>query len=145
MEQKNKQKEESPIAWLFSQVGDKKPYFVMSILLAFLSVISGIMPYFVVAKIVSNLVCGEKDFKVYMMLGVWMTVFFLGKVVFHSISTCLSHGATFAILANIRKKMYRQTGKNALGGCAGISGRKFEIDYCRKSGFDRNYIGTYCS
>ena len=76
MEQKNKQKEESPIAWLFSQVGDKKPYFVMSILLAFLSVISGIMPYFVVAKIVSNLVSGEKDFKVYMMLGVWMTVSF---------------------------------------------------------------------
>lgn len=115
MEQKNKQKEESPITWLFSQVGDKKPYFVMSILLAFLSVISGIMPYFVVAKIVSNLVCGEKDFKVYMMLGVWMTVLFLGKVVFHSISTCLSHGATFAILANIRKKCTDKLAKMPLG------------------------------
>lgn len=108
-------KKKSIFGWLFDQVGNKKGAFVFSIITALINVLCGLVPYYIVAGIVTKLLEGEKNIKVYGRLAIWMLVFYLLKVVFHEISTASSHKATFAILANIRKKCTDKLARMPLG------------------------------
>ncbi len=108
-------KKDSTFGWLFGQVGDKKGAFVFSIITALINVVCGLVPYYIVANIVTKLLQGEKDIHVYGGLAVWMMVFYLLKVVFHEVSTTCSHKATFAILANIRKQCTDKLARMPLG------------------------------
>ncbi len=110
----NKEKENT-LGWLFSQVGDKKNIFIFSIITALLSVLCGLLPYYLVANIVAKLLQGEKNIKVYSYLVTFMLVAYLLKVIFHAISTVNSHKATFAILSNIRKKCTDRIARMPLG------------------------------
>lgn len=108
-------KKDSTFGWLFGQVGDKKGAFVFSIITALINVVCGLVPYYIVANIVTKLLQGEKDIHVYGGFAVWMMVFYLLKVVFHEVSTTCSHKATFAILANIRKQCTDKLARMPLG------------------------------
>ena len=108
-------KKESIFGWLFSQVDNRKGTFVFSIVTALINVLCGLVPYFIVANIVTKLLQGEKDIRVYGKLVTWMLLFYLLKVLFHEISTVSSHKSTFAILGNIRKKCTDKLARMPLG------------------------------
>ncbi len=97
-------KEQSNIAWVFSQADQKKYQFILSIITAILGVICQTLPFLLAGEIMKLLVNGVREGETYITLFVYMALCFVGKSVFHSISTSLSHGATFEILGNIRKK-----------------------------------------
>ncbi len=108
-------KEQSNIAWVFSQAGEKKYQFILSVVTAMLGVICQTIPFLLAGQIMNLLVSGVREQGVYMTLLAYMALCFAGKAVFHSISTSLSHSATFEILGNIRKKGLDHLAKMPLG------------------------------
>ncbi len=108
-------KKESSIAWAFSQAGEKKYQLVLSVMIAVFGVICQIIPFFIAGQIMRYLVNGIKDQSTYFTLFMYMVLCFIGQAAFHAISTSLSHGATFEILANIRKKGLDHLAKMPLG------------------------------
>ncbi|MDO4648474.1 MAG: ABC transporter ATP-binding protein [Eubacteriales bacterium] len=96
-------KKDSSLSWVFSQAGEKKYQMILSVIVAIMGVICQIIPFPIAGKIMTQMISGDRNQSTYLTLFGLMALCFLGKVVFHSISTSLSHGATFEILANIRK------------------------------------------
>lgn len=115
MNRGRERKKETDIRWLFAQVGDRKGTLVLSILAALVSVLCGLVPYFAVARLVRMLIGGEKDLAAVGTTALVMLLFYALKVLFHCISTACSHGATFEILANIRKQCMDKLARMPLG------------------------------
>ncbi len=105
----------SPILWVFSQAGKKKYQLILSVVIAILGVICQIVPFLIAGQIIQLLVDGVKESNMYLTLFGLMTLCFIGNSVFRSISTSLSHGATFETLANIRKRGLERLEKMPLG------------------------------
>ena len=90
-------KQKDMFSWLYSQLGDKKPSFALSVFFALLEVCSGIVPFIMVAAIVQLLINGEKALSAYGLYIGLMALFFTLRVIFHAISTTFSHVATFNV------------------------------------------------
>ena len=115
MKKEQKEPKEGTYQFLFRQAEEKKSRYVQSVALAVLSVVFELIPYYFVIEIVRNLLDGEKDLWVYGQYCLLMAVCYGLKILFHCLSTTLSHGATFAVLANLRKKCSDKLGKMPLG------------------------------
>ena len=87
------EKKASPISVL---LGWGKPYhgkFIGSVVLAVLGVACQMVPYFIVAHIVTMMLDGEQDFSRYVTGCMVALCGYLGKVLFSSLSTTISHTA----------------------------------------------------
>ena len=101
--------------WLLSQSGERKGKFVLSVILAALSMICGIVPYYFIAQIVRDLLAGSNDRHAYICNCIIILLLWLGHALFHALSTANSHLATFHTLAVIRKKALDKLAKMPLG------------------------------
>ena len=112
-----KQQTEKPstFSWIVSFAGEKKKNFIWSIFFAILDVLCSLVPYFFMADIVTRLVNGSRDEHAMLMDCLYMAVFWVLNVLLKTLSTNLSHRATFAILANIRTQMFDKLGRVPLG------------------------------
>ena len=113
MEEKGKP--QSPIAWVLGQTGDHGGQYVLSVVLAIIGVAFSLAPYFVVIGIVQGLMDGRKDFSYYLTRCLIMAAIWLGRVLFHALSTATSHKATFAVLGEIRKRCMEKLTRMPLG------------------------------
>lgn len=95
--------------------GAKRNMFIISVILAVLSVLCGIVPYIVIGDIISKVFAGNKEFSAYTYDLVIMTICWILRELFHSISTTFSHVATFQVLGNIRKATLDKLSKVPLG------------------------------
>ena len=116
----NKSKVKKPakkglVGWIFEFAGEKKGQYIVSVFFALLSVACCIAPYFMIARIVQQLLAGERDWQLFLRECGIVALFWLGNVVFHMISTSMSHIATFNLLGNIRKKMCDKLTRLPLG------------------------------
>lgn len=89
--------------------------FLLSIILAVISVTSGIVPYFAVARIVNLLIGGETNFSAYLTWGIVALIAYLMKSVFHGFSTRCSHEATFHVLSEIRQAIADKLTRVSMG------------------------------
>lgn len=105
----------SPMAWVWGQTGRHKKQYVFSVVLATIGVAFSLAPYFAVVGIVYGLMNENTDLSFYLISCLLMAVFWIGRVLFHALSTGLSHRATFAVLAEIRKKCLEKLAKIPLG------------------------------
>ena len=101
--------------WLLSQSGERKGKFIASVILAALSMLCGIVPYYFVAKIVKLLLEGSTDKSTYIIYSAVILALWLFHSLFHSLSTACSHLATFHTLAVIRKKALDKLSRMPLG------------------------------
>ena len=101
--------------WLLSQSGDRKGKFIASVVLAALSMLCGIAPYYFVAEIVKMLLNGETSKEAYIRNCIIIAALWLAHALFHALSTSNSHLATFHTLAVIRKKALDKLAKMPLG------------------------------
>ena len=108
-------KTRSPMAWVLGQTGDHGGQYVLSVVLAIIGVAFSLAPYFVVIGVVQGLMDGVKDFSFYLSRCLIMAALWLGRVVFHALSTATSHRATFAVLGEIRKKCMEELKRMPLG------------------------------
>ena len=110
-----KEKKRSAAGWILEWAGQKRSAYVWSVVLAVLNVVFKIIPYFIIADVVKLFLDGNKDFKEYMIRAVWIALSFTIAELFHSLSTALSHKATFTVLANIRKACCEKLARVPLG------------------------------
>ena len=103
------------VGWIFEFAGEKKGQYIVSVFFALLSVACCIAPYFMIARIVQQLLAGIRDWSLFLRESGIVALFWLGNVVFHMISTTMSHIATFNLLGNIRKKMCDKLTRLPLG------------------------------
>ena len=105
----------SLVGWIIEFAGEKKGQYITSVFFALLSVACCIAPYFMIARIVQQLLAGVRDWSLFLREAGIVALFWLGNVVFHMISTSMSHIATFNLLGNIRKKMCDKLTRLPLG------------------------------
>ena len=110
-----KRKQQSPVAWVLGQTGDHGGQYVLSVILAVIGVAFSVAPFFVVVGIVNGLMEGQKEFAFYLNRCLIMAVLWLGRVLFHALSTATSHRATFAVLGEIRKRCMEKLTRMPLG------------------------------
>ena len=132
-----KKKKRSTLSWVAEFAGQKKLNYILSVIFAFGKVISGIMPYIYMADIVDKLLSlhesGAKpsmgDFTKDIVM---MAVFWVLCRVLHSISTTLSHAATFEVLANIRRQLTVKLSKIPLGSVLSQSSGTYKNIICER-------------
>ena len=108
-------KAQSPMVWVLGQTGGHGGQYVLSVVLAIVGVAFSLAPYFVVVGVVQGLMGGVKDFSFYLSRCLLMAVLWLGRVLFHALSTATSHKATFAVLGEIRKRCMEKLTRMPLG------------------------------
>jgi ATP-binding cassette subfamily B protein len=108
-------KKRSVISWVLEFAGRKRVFFVGSVLLAMLGVAASFAPYLIIARIVSELLSGNKDWSFYLTQTIIMGVCWILRVTLHSVSTSLSHIATFTVLGTIRKQVCEKLATIPLG------------------------------
>ena len=108
-------KEKGTFGWIFRFAGQKKSGYIASVLLAVIGAAFQILPFVVMAKVIGRLLSGNKDLPGYLIDCAVMAVFWLLRVLFHSLSTAQSHKATFAVLGNIRKQGLAKLARMPLG------------------------------
>lgn len=108
-------KKKSVLAWIWDFVSLHKIYFVLSLIFAFASVISGFLPYFFIGGMINQLLAGNKNWDFYLQESAWVALAWIGYWGFHGISTMLSHTATFKILAEMRHRLTDKLARLPLG------------------------------
>lgn len=88
---------------------------LLAIFVAVLGVFCGVLPYFAVAKIVENIAGTNLDFSVYQIPILVVIGGLVGSVIFHEISTLLSHNLAFRIIEDERKKLARKISRLSMG------------------------------
>ena len=110
------EKKRSPFSLIMDYAGAYKSKYVCSVVLAVLSVISGMVPYLAVAKMVTAMIDHEdKEISFFVL---WCTVAAAGyilKGIFNGISTSVSHTATFLTMKDIRQKLIAKLTRMPMG------------------------------
>ncbi len=92
-----------------------KASYQKSVVLACVGVLCSMAPYFVMGHMVKELLLGERDYAVFLREGAVMALFIVLGIVFHTLSTNLSHKTTFALIAGIRTALLEKLARLPLG------------------------------
>ncbi|MDO4420981.1 MAG: ABC transporter ATP-binding protein [Eubacteriales bacterium] len=88
---------------------------LLSVVLAMLGVLSGIIPYISAAKIISGIIAGNKEWRYYTLFVVAAFIGFGLKSLLYAKGLSVSHKATFALLGEIRKQIFAKLPRMPLG------------------------------
>ncbi len=111
----NETKKKSTVQWIVEFASTYKSKYVLSVITATCGVACSIVPYLMVAEIIKELVGGNRDWSSYIGYFIVLIVLWLARVIFHGISTSLSHQATFYVLGNVRKETCDKLSRLPLG------------------------------
>lgn len=101
--------------WLMEFAKGRRGEYALSILMALLGVACSLLPYFIIIKLITELVNGTAELSQCLILCIWMSCCWILRYVLHSISTSLSHHATFYVLANTRVRLLDKLATLPLG------------------------------
>ncbi len=110
-----KEKTKSTLAWVVEFAGINKSSYILSVIMAIISVVAGFIPYLFIANIVTALVDGNIDMNYYLIQCLYISISWIINKIFHSFSTTLSHKATFGVLAEIRRRLTKKLSIMPLG------------------------------
>ena len=99
-------------------------------ILAVLGVACQMVPYFCVAHIVTMMLSGEQNFSRYVTAGIIALCGYFGKVLFSSLSTTISHTATYYTLRNLRENITAKLARVPMGDDFRYSVRPVQNDDC---------------
>ena len=109
------EKKRSAASWLMELAEGRRGEYALSILAALLGVACSLVPYFIIIRIITALVNGTAELARCLTLCAWMAGFWILRYVLHSVSTTLSHHATFQVLANTRVRLLDKLATLPLG------------------------------
>ncbi len=92
-----------------------KPKLILSILLSIVSVISGIIPYIIVGKILSIMLDGSATINNIIEYSFIGTLGFCFQVIFYNLSTVISHRLAFSLTTNIRNDIINKMAVMSMG------------------------------
>ena len=108
-------KKKGTLAWVAEFAGMNKRAYLISVIMAVISVTAGFVPYLFIANIIRKLIDGNRDMKYYLVQCGYISICWLINKVFHTISTTMSHKATFGVLAEIRRRLTKKLSLMPLG------------------------------
>lgn len=112
---KSTEQKRSTASWLMELAEGKRGKYALSIVTALLGVACSLIPYFIIIKIITALVNGTAELSHCLTLCVWMALCWILRYALHSVSTSLSHHATFQVLANTRIRLLDKLATLPLG------------------------------
>lgn len=112
---KSTEQKRSTASWLMELAEGKRGEYALSIVTALLGVACSLIPYFIIINIITALVNGTAELSHCLTLCVWMALCWILRYVLHSVSTSLSHHATFQVLANTRIRLLDKLATLPLG------------------------------
>ena len=89
-------------------VKENKGSVFLSVITAVIEVGLGVIPYFSAARIIELMIKGTKDIGLYMPYVLLVLLGLLGSVVFHGISTLISHNLAYRVIEEKRKKLAKR-------------------------------------
>ncbi len=110
------EKKTSPIGQIMAYAGTHRSMYVSSVFFACLSVVSGMTPYFAVAKMVSAMIeHQEKSLSFYLLWCALAAAGYIAKGVLAGVSTSVSHTATYYTMKEIRFKLLDKLTRMPMG------------------------------
>ena len=88
---------------------------IVPVVFAIIGVACGIVPYFAVASIVTELINGVTDYRVFLPYAGLILAGFAGALIGHSISTIGSHNLAFSVIEDTRKKVVEKLSRLSMG------------------------------
>ena len=101
---------------IMQYAGSHKSKYTCSVILAVISVVCGMVPYFAAAEMVSAMI-GQEEKDLYF-FGVWSIAAaagYIAKGIFNGISTSVSHTATYLTMKEIRQKLIAKLSRIPMG------------------------------
>ena len=112
---KTSEPKRSASSWLMELAEGRRGEYVLSILTALLGVACSLIPYFIIIQIIAALVNGTAELSRCLSLCGWMALCWILRYALHSLSTSLSHHATFHVLAHTRVRLLDKLATLPLG------------------------------
>ena len=107
--------QQNPMQRIWELGEAEHPKLIVSILIAIVGVLCGIVPFIAGANIIIKMLQGVQDFSVYLKLGMLALAGYAGKSIFYTMALAFSHEAAFAILKSIRQRILEKLPKLPLG------------------------------
>ena len=105
----------SAASWLAELAKGRYGEYALSVLTALLGVACSLIPYFIIIRLITALVNGTAELTYCLTLCAWMAGCWVLRYALHSVSTSLSHHATFHVLANTRVRLLDKLATLPLG------------------------------
>ena len=110
-----KEQKPNPMARIWEIAKPEHGKLLMSVILAVLGVVSGIVPFVSTAKIISGMISGNKEWSYYLVYVLAAFIGFALKSLLYAMGLSLSHKAAFALLGEIRKQIFAKLPRMPLG------------------------------
>lgn len=111
---KSERSQMNPVAVLL-EWSNKKGTYALSVLLAIIGVAGGIVPYVAAGNMVVGIFNTVRDWTFYLQWGAVAAVSYAVQIIFHHLSTTVSHIATFATIANLRIRVAQKLTRVPMG------------------------------
>lgn len=98
-------KEKSTVSWLMEFAGPHKSSYIASVICAAIGVALSIAPYLFVGQMILHLIQNDRELPFYVSYCLFAVGIWLLRYIFHSISTSLSHKATFSVISEVRLRL----------------------------------------
>ena len=88
---------------------------IFSVVVAIIGVACSIVPYFAVASIVTQLINGATNYRIFLPYAGLIFAGFAGAIIGHSVSTIGSHNLAFSIIEDTRKRVVEKLSRLSMG------------------------------
>lgn len=88
---------------------------IFPVVFAIIGVACGIVPYFAVASIVTQLINGVTDYRIFLPYAGLIFAGFAGAIIGHSVSTIGSHNLAFSVIEDTRKRVVEKLSRLSMG------------------------------
>ena len=123
-EQKNVQ--QNPLLRIWGWGKDEHSRLICAIIGALLGVALGMLPYFAAARIIIQMLSGEKELSAYLPWLVLGLAGYAARTILYNMALSISHKATFSILKTIRQKILKKLPNLPLGTVMDMSSGKMK-------------------
>ena len=110
-----KEQKSNPMMRIWQIAKPEHGRLLLSVVLAVLGVVSGIVPYVSAAKIISGMISGNREWSYYLVFVIAAFAGFALKSLLYAKGLSVSHKATFALLGEIRKQIFAKLPRMPLG------------------------------
>ena len=110
-----KAKRRNPAGRLFEWAGPSRGLYVVSVICAVIGVAGNVLPYYAAGQMVVGVLSNNRDFSFYVGWCSFAAACYAVYIVFHYVSTSISHMATFRTISEIRCLLARKLTRVPMG------------------------------
>lgn len=126
-------KQKGILDYIFRFAGEYKGAYIKSLVFAVFGVAFSLAPYALMGDMVKKLLSGEQNFNIYLIEGFVMAIFWILRVLFHTLSTKTSHKTTFKLIGNVRIALVDKLSRLPLGTVQGMPSGALKNIICERT------------